>query len=650
MKHRVVASTLPILLLFLASTNAAAQAPSAVDLTKRPEAWEVSLSPSGKYVAFAIPAADGLETTLEVTNLTTGKSQLMRFGRMQHVTNIVWTGDEQLVVARAQLDPLKARPVTMGELYTTDVRAKNQDVLFGWVPESEGKRGKRKDRGVSSIAKVLHDEPGMALVDFTCWDCGEEPDTVIFRVNTLTGERKEVERGNRQAGYQFDNTGEARIRTTWDDNDQPILHYRRNKGGEWSPLPKTIAGRLLYGARFATDNNMLYALVTDNLEPAQAYRIDLQSGDRVQVAGDPNVAVSGFMYAGLNGLPFAATFDAYQPTLKYIDPQSEWAQLHASLMKLFPGQMLTFNSFSRDGNKVLFGAWSDRNIGSYYLYDRGSQKIQKIIDYMPWLKPEVMAQTRPIEFTNRAGQKIFGFYTTSGNGPKPLVVMAHGGPFGVHDTWGFNPEVQFLATHGYAVLQVNYRGSSGRGEGLVQSGWKGWGTTIQDDVTDGVRWAIEQKLANPQRICTFGASFGGYTALIQPILNPDMYKCAIGYVGVYDLPLMRSTDKNFGQSKRSQRYFDRTLGIDNRELTGVSPAQRASDLKVPVLLIHGTLDRTADLNQFKAMETALKAQGRPPETLLASGEGHGFVKPENRAELFRRIQSFLDKHIGAGAH
>lgn len=628
---------------------AQAQSIPAEEFTKRPEAWEVELSPSGEYIAFAVPSADGMETTLEVTRLSTGKSQIMRFGRQQHVSDIYWTADDQLVVSRAAMEPLKARPVSQGELYTTDIHAKNQDVLFGFVPDNQTKRGKRKDRGWSVIAKVLHDEPGMALVDFTCWDCGEEPGTTIFRVNTLTGERKEIERSSGLASYQFDNSGEPRFRTTWDENDEPVLAYRKNKGGAWEPLPKSIAGRMLYSARFAPDGNTVYALVTDALEPAQAYKIDLQAGTRTKLAGDPDVAVSGFLYSGLDGIPFAVTYDAAKPALQYIDPNSEWAKLHAGLMAAFPGYMVSFTGFSRDGNKVLFSTWSDRDLGSYYIYDRTTRQVQKIIDYKPWLKPESMAQTRPIEFTNRGGQKIFGFYTAKGDGPKPMVVMAHGGPFGIYDRWGFDEYVQFLASRGYAVLQVNYRGSGGRGEEFQRSGWQGWGTKIQDDITDGVRWAIANKLADPARICTFGGSFGGYTALIQPILNPGMYKCGIGYVGVYDLPLMRKTDKNQGISKRSLRFLDRTLGTDMDALAKVSPVQRASEIQVPVLLAHGRNDKTADFNQFKAMEAALKAQGKSVESFVVDGEGHGFVDPKNRAEFYRRIEAFLGKYIGQGA-
>ncbi|MGN6113625.1 MAG: alpha/beta hydrolase family protein [Luteimonas sp.] len=648
MNHSAAATAASVLL-SLCAANAAAQALSADDFSKRPEAWEVSLSPSGKYVAMAVPTPDGSETRLEVLDIGTGKSQVLRFGPQMHVSDIVWTGDEQIVVSRAESQPMKAQPSTQGELYTTDVRGKNQDVLFGYVPDRYEKRGKRKDHGWSTIAKVLNAEPGMALVDFECWDCGEEPDTVIFRVDTRTGERKEVERGGELATYGFDETGEARLRTTRNADDEPVLSYRRHKGDAWAPLPKSIAGRLIYDARFAADNNTLYALVTDGGEPAQAYRIDLEAGTRTKLAGNPDVDVAGFMYEGLGGIPFAVTFDAHQPSLQYIDPTSEWAKLHASLMQAFPGQFVTFSSFSRDGSKVLFSVDSDRDVGEIYLFDRTTGQAQKVIDYRPWLKMDAMAPTRPIEFTSRDGQKLFGFYTAKGTGPQPMVVMAHGGPFDVYDTWGYNDEVQFLASRGYAVLQVNFRGSDGRGEGFAQSGWQGWGTTIQHDVTDAVRWTIEQKLADPNRICTFGGSFGGYTALEQPIQEPGLYKCAIGYAGVYDLPLLRRTDKNLGQARRTSRWLDRTMGSDMDALAKISPAQQVASLDVPVMLVHGTSDKTADFNQYKAMVDALEEAGKPAETFVVKGEGHGFTKPEHQAELYRRIAAFLDKHIGPQA-
>lgn len=621
----------------------------ASDFAKRPEAWEVELSPTGEYAAIAAPTPDGMETQLQIVQLATGKTQVMRFARQQHVIDVIWTADDQIVVSRAKMEPLKARPVSMGELMTSDIKGQNQEVLFGYIPDRGNMRGRRKDEGWSSIAKVLNEEPGMALVDFTCWNCGDEPDTVIFKVDTRTGERQEVERGDKLARYQYDRTGEPRLRTTWDDNDEPVLHYRQSKGSAWAPLPKAIAGYLIYAARFDNDHNTAYALISDAKEPAQAYKIDLKAGTRVKLAGRSDVAVANFMYEGRDGIPFAVTYDADKPSLQYLNPNSEWAKLHAGLMKSFPGSMVSFRSFSRDGNKVMFSVWSDRDIGSYYVFDRTAKQAQKVADYKPWLKPAAMAQVKPIEFTNRNGDKLFGFYTAKGTGPQPMVVMPHGGPFGVYDSWTFDNDAQFLASRGYAVLQINYRGSGGRGESFERSGWQGWGTKLQDDIADGVRWAIANKLADPNRICTYGASFGGYSALIQPVLHPDLYKCAIGYVGVYDLPLMRKTDANDGASERVRRFFDRTLGTDMKALADVSPVQRVRDIKVPVMLIHGKDDKTADFNQYKAMESALRGAGHPAEVFVVPGEGHGLVKPENVTELYQRMEAFLNKHIGSSA-
>ena len=638
-------------LLACAAAPVFAQAIPAADFAKRQEAWGATLSPTGEYAALEVPVKDGLETQLQIVKLDgSGDTKVLRFRSQQHVSDVIWTADDRVVVSPARLQPLKEAPASYGELMTSDINGKNQDTLFGYIPDSGNLRGKRKDTGWSVVTEVLDAEPGMALVDFTCWDCGEDPDSVIFKVDTLTGSRTEIERVDGRAHFEFDRTGEGRFRTTWNDEDEPILHYRPAKGSAWTPLPESIAGRLIYGTQFDPDNNVVYALVTDAGEPAQAYRIDLAAGTRTKLAGRDDVSMSGFMLEGRNGSPFAVLSFADKPSVQYIKPQSEWAQLHAGLMKSFPGMMVSFSGVSRDNDKVMFRTWSDRDAGSVYIYERAAKKVQKLMDSRPWLPAARMASMKPIAFTARDGGKVYGFYTApAGPGPHPLVVLPHGGPYEVSDSWGFDEEVQFLASRGYAVLQVNYRGSSGRGESYVQAGWKGWGTKIQDDITDAVKWTIDQKMTDANRICLFGASFGGYSALVQPVLNPGMYKCAIGYVGVYDLPLMRKTDNRNGQSDATERFFARTLGTDDVALGKVSPALRAGDIKVPVMLVHGKDDKTADFNQFKVMEAALKAAGNPAQVMLADGEGHGFVKPENRAEMYRKMEACLAKYIGPGA-
>ena len=255
---------------------------------------------------------------------------------------------------------------------------------------------------------------------------------------------------------------------------------------------------------------------------------------------------------------------------------------------------------------------------------------------------------QPIEFKAKDGTTLYGFYTANGTGPKPMVVMPHGGPIGPFDNWGYDSHVQYLASRGYAVLQVNYRGSGGRGYNFQHDGWAQWGGLIQDDIADGVRWAIAQGKADPSRVCIFGASFGGYSALMNPVRNPGMYKCAVGYAGVYDLNLLSRTDWS-AKSRNGRRQFDRWVGGDEAKRAEQSPANYAAKIDIPVFLIHGKDDQTARVDQFHAMDNALQAAGKKPQTLLIEGEGHGFYNPDNVADLYKRIDAFLRANIGGGA-
>lgn len=648
--HRNALAALAIFLLAAFSGTSSAQVPAA-DFARRAEVHSVTLSPGGDYVALAVPDEDGNETQLQVVKLDgSGGTQVLRFGSKQHVADILWSDETQLVVSRAEMEPMKAMPVSYGELMSSDVNGRTQETLFAYVPDTGNKRGRRKDQGFADVAYVLAREPGKVLVRFRCWRsvCGDESPTVVYKVDTRTGHRDEVERVDEPAAFDFDQTGRARIVTTWDEADNPVLRYRPGPGSAWQPLPKALAGRSIGATWFAPDNNIVYAEISDSGEPGQLYKLDLAAGTRTRLAGRDDVGISYLMYEGHDGPPFAVVYDADKPSIEYLDPKSEWSQLHLALMKQFPGEMLTFRESSRDSRKILLSIWSDRDPGSWYLFDRDARRLQLVASAEPWIKPAQMAPMRPIAFPARDGTRLYGLLTSKAQGPQPLVVMPHGGPFDVYDRWAYDAEVQFLASRGYAVLQVNYRGSGGRGERSVQSGWREWGGKIQDDIADGVRWAVDNKLADADRICIFGASFGGYSALMNPIRYPELYRCAVGYAGVYDLNLMRRTD-SFSNTKDDRRFFDRTLGDDPATLDTISPAKLAKELKVPVLLVHGRADKIANYDQFQAMQDALRAAGRAPETLVVPGEGHGFYKPENRLKLYEQLDAFLAAHIGPGA-
>jgi dipeptidyl aminopeptidase/acylaminoacyl peptidase len=626
---------------------AAAQALSPEDFAKHPEVSEAAISPTGEYLALASLTPDGRETQLKILKLDGSKAVTISIGRYQHITDIVWTDDTRVVVSRAEKELGEERPRSTGELYAVDADGKNQEMLFGYVPEIDGKRGRRQDQGFAAIARVL-DEPGQVLVSYYSYTQGSNPQSVIFKVDTHTGERKEVERVKRAAGMAFDRSGRLRVLVTLDDEDRPQMFYRQTAASELQPMPGKLVGYRSYGGWFAADGNLAYLWISDDGEPSQLYKVDFSKGTREKVAGKTDQDVGLAQLAGRNGTPFAVVYDAGRPVVEYVDQNSEWAALHSSLIARFPGQLLVFSDFTRDEQKVLFHVYSDRNPGAYYQFDRKTNEIMLLVESEPWIKPEQLAKMQPIEFNAKDGTRLYGFYTANGPGPKPLVVMPHGGPIGPYDNWGYDSHVQYLASRGYAVLQVNYRGSGGRGYNFEHDGWAQWGGLIQDDIADGVRWAIAQGKADPARVCIFGASFGGYSALMNPIRNPGMYKCAVGYAGVYDLNLMSKTDWSV-YSQSGRREFNRIVGSDPARRSEQSPANFAAKLDIPVFLIHGKQDQTARVDQYHAMDDALRAAGKKPQTMLVDGEGHGFYNPKNLADLYRRIDSFLQSSLGADA-
>jgi dipeptidyl aminopeptidase/acylaminoacyl peptidase len=256
-----------------------------------------------------------------------------------------------------------------------------------------------------------------------------------------------------------------------------------------------------------------------------------------------------------------------------------------------------------------------------------------------------MRPKEAIALKARDGLELHGYVTRpAGDGPHPLVVLPHGGPHGVRDSWEYDPEVQLLAIRGYAVLQVNFRGSGGYGTDFETAGYGEWGAKMQDDLTDATRWAIEQKIAPADRICIYGASYGGYAALMGAAREPDLYRCAIGYAGVYDLPLMWESgdtpDSNFGRA-----YLERVIGSDTATLRARSPVYNAQSIKAPVLLIHGKEDGRVDYQHAKRMRAALEEHQKKVEWLALGGEGHGIYDEDSRREVYERILQFLDANL-----
>ncbi len=298
---------------------------------------------------------------------------------------------------------------------------------------------------------------------------------------------------------------------------------------------------------------------------------------------------------------------------------------------------------------MIVAASNDRTQGTRYLYDRAADKLTKLGEVQPWLPESKMATQKPIVYTSRDGLTI-NAYLTVPNGKEaknlPVIVNPHGGPW-FRDSWGFNPEVQFLASRGYAVLQMNFRGSTGYGRKFWEASFKEWGGTMQNDITDGVQYLVKEGIADPKRICIYGASYGGYATLAGMAYTPDLYACGVDYVGVANLFTFLKTIPPYWKPYLEMMY--EMVGHpekDKDRLTKASPALNADRIKAPLLIAQGARDPRVNKDESDQMVAALKARGIDVPYIVKDNEGHGFRNEENQFAFYEQMERFLAKHIG----
>jgi dipeptidyl aminopeptidase/acylaminoacyl peptidase len=317
----------------------------------------------------------------------------------------------------------------------------------------------------------------------------------------------------------------------------------------------------------------------------------------------------------------------------------------------FKDAYINFTSETLDLSLAVARVSAPRIPPVFYLVDVKKQKVLQMLPAFPDLKPEDLAPTDPIEVVVRDKMKIRGYLTTpKGSTMKnlPMIVLVHGGPHGPYDRYDFDPEAQLFASRGFAVLQVNFRGSGGRGRDFENAGFGKWGREMEDDITDVVKWAIAYGVADRERIGIYGGSYGGYAALTGVFREPDLFQCAIGFAGVYDLPLMFEKG-DIRELDRDVQYLQAAVGTDTEELRRRSPVYNADKIKVPVMLIHGRLDERVPFEHALRMRAALEKVGNPPVWISESGEEHGLGAEPNRVENYEKMLAFFARHLGPAA-
>jgi dipeptidyl aminopeptidase/acylaminoacyl peptidase len=649
MKLRLVRPMLAALCLATTAASAADLIPVA-DFARRMPLTDPQLSPDGQYVSLAYHDPDGKTHGLAIyrTSDMTRPTTLIKMPPYEMPASMVWASSTRLVVGRGMVDGSIGSARLTGEIMAIDVNGKNADYLYGY--EAYGKRSGTRalDRGWGTLEGTPVQSNGHFYMRATSWD--NQDASTLYDVDAQSSARKQMASIG-LAGLSFMIAPDGVPHFAFGSDDSYMWAVFKREGSGWTRLAPDRVHQNFTPIAAVADSNRIYARFSPNGLGGEIVEQDEDGGNAKVIRKDDFSEVStGGLWTPAPLRPFGTVNTTGVPQAVYIDPQAPIAKLHMALSQKFPGSFVRFVGFSEDGGELMFDVASDREPGRFMLINTKTYKVTKLFDAQPWVDPTKMAERRPLRFKASDGlelEAILTFPKDKAESNLPMVLVPHGGPHGIQDDWYFDEDAQFLANRGYLVLQVNYRGSGGRGSAFEQAGHLKWGTRMQDDLIDGVKWAIAQHFADPNRVCVYGASFGGYSALMSTIRAPGMFKCAVGYDGIYDLDMMYNKgdikDSKFGRS-----YLTTVIGKDEADLAANSPARLADKINVPVFLVHGEDDQRAPFAQFKAMKAALDAAHKPYETLTKPDERHGFVKPANVEEFYNRLQAFLDKNIGSG--
>jgi dienelactone hydrolase len=651
---------LAVLMLCAAAVPAFAGEVPLADFARHPRYDDVKISPDGEYLAAS--AIVGEHTVLSLIHLADMKGVNVTPREGADLVGFTWVSPQRVMYWVGERVGGLDRPQSNGELYGVNADGSGAKLLFGYrAAENHGAshiQHAGADLAVGSLIDVLRDDPDHALIRSypftganignmrTASSNGEFPEA--YKLDLRDGTKARVALAPmREAWFLADHAGKIRFAFGNDSAQKRKIYYRDGDAGEWELVfDESAGGKRVWPMMFNRAGDAVY------FECGGVCRWDVAT-KKLSTLWNGNGSEMTELVETMDELDaFAVRSEPGRPALTLLDKTAPEAKLLVSLLQQFGGEDVSFTSHTRDGKKAIVLAQGDTDPGSFYLYDADKKKVSFLLARRPWIKPEQMAPMEPVEFSARDGQKLHGYLTRPPGKSEakdlPLVVFVHGGPYGVRDDWEFDSYVQALASRGYAVLQVNYRGSGGYFHPFVEAGYREWGGKMQDDVTDATRWAIKEGVADAARVCIFGASYGGYAALEGAVKEPDLYKCTIGYVGVYDLRLMYSRGDT-AQSLYGENYLKMVLGEDADELARRSPITQLDKLKAKVMLIVGGADSRVPPVHGESLRGALQKRKVEHEWLYERTEGHGFYDEKHVEQLYQKLLAFLDRNIGAAA-
>lgn len=498
----------------------------------------------------------------------------------------------------------------------------------------------------AGIIDVLTDDDNEILISMN----KENPEKFdVYRLNLETGTvTLEVENPGNYTSYVTDQQGVVRIACGKDsETGDNIMYYRQDSQQPFQLILSTDYREEIRPCFFTADNKKLYAISNLGRDKKALVLVDPENIREEQVIySHPEVDIRGVTMSQQRKVLLGVSYVTDKMHIHFFDGQE--GLLYKGIMKKLAGYEISIISQDRKEERFILRAHKDRNPGIYYLYEVSTDTLTKISNVSADLHEEELASMEPIQYIGRDGDTIHGYLTVpQGMVPHqlPLIVYPHGGPW-ARDYWGYQPDVQFLANRGYAVLQMNFRGSTGYGKSFLNAGNKQWGKKMQDDITDGVNWLIGQGVADPQRIGIYGSSYGGYAVLAGLVSTPDLYACGIDLCGPSNLFTLLASLPPYW--KPSLLEFYERIGHPEEDgvlLREASPLFYVDKIRAPLLVGQGKNDPRVNSRESDQIVAALQEKGIGVEYMMKDNEGHGFSNEENRLDFYKVMDKFLEKYL-----
>lgn len=601
------------------------------DFFRNSERTGYQLSPDGSYISYMAPYKDRLNVFVRRVDETDEHAIRITNETERSVAGYMWADNQRL-------------------LYMKDTAGDENYQLYGVHRDGSDDRAYTAFDGVrTSLIDDLEEQQGVVMIGMN----KRNPEVFDpYRLNIETGELTLLAEnpGNIQ-GWMTDHDGRLRVATAIVDGVNTQILYRDTEDEPFKPVLTTNFRDVVSFMEFTPDNKEVYAATNLHRDKTILVRMNPATCEELEVLYEnERYDIASISYSRKRKKLLSVYCTGHkEPVRHYFDAEEE--QLRQRIKAHFPNQRYGIADTDKAEENYLIYVGGDRTRGSYWHYNALTDEAKKIADLAPWIKSDEMNAMHPVCYTTRDGLQIEAYLTLpDGLTPDtakqlPVVVNPHGGPW-ARDCWGYSSEVQFLSNRGYAVFQMNFRGSTGYGRHFLEASYKQWGLKMQDDITDGVKWLIEQGIANPKRIAIYGGSYGGYATLAGLTFTPDLYACGIDYVGVSNLFTFMQTIPPYWRPMLEMMYEQ--VGHpehDADQLAATSPALHADKIKVPLFVAQGANDPRVNKAESDQMVEALRQRGVVVEYMVKDNEGHGFHNQENRFDFYRAMERFLKAHL-----